>query len=83
MKIEQHPFPNNMVEINEKTKVLTSEAARKNASVDPDHQVAKHDEEKFADDRKGKKVADEGTNAKRAPGVIITRRRPRQEYRQS
>jgi hypothetical protein len=35
MKIDQHPFPANMLDAKGKTKVLTSEAAEKNASVDP------------------------------------------------
>ena len=35
MKIDQHPFPTNMLEAKGKTKVLTSETAEKNASVDP------------------------------------------------
>jgi hypothetical protein len=35
MKIDQHPFLANMLDAKGKTKVLTSEAAEKNASVDP------------------------------------------------
>ena len=35
MKIDQHPFPTNMLDAKSKTKVLTSEVAEKNASVDP------------------------------------------------
>jgi hypothetical protein len=35
MKIDQHPFPANMLDAKGKTNVLTSEAAEKNASVDP------------------------------------------------
>jgi hypothetical protein len=35
MKIDQHPFPANMLDAKSKTKVLISEAAEKNASVDP------------------------------------------------
>jgi len=35
MKIDQHPFPANMFDAKGKTKVLTSETAEKNASVDP------------------------------------------------
>ena len=47
MKIDQHPFPANMLDAKGKTKVLTSEAAEKSASVDPQHQIT-------ADDVKGK-----------------------------
>jgi len=36
MKIDQHPFPVNMLDAKGKTKILTSEAAEENASVDPD-----------------------------------------------
>jgi len=39
MKIDQHPFPANMLDAKGKTKVLTSETAEKNASVHPQHQV--------------------------------------------
>ena len=39
MKIDQHPFPTNMLDAKGKTKVLTSEAAEKSASVDPQHQI--------------------------------------------
>jgi len=35
MKIDQHPFPTNMLDAMGKTKVLTSEAAERSASVDP------------------------------------------------
>jgi hypothetical protein len=53
MKIDQHPFAVNMVEINEKkgmgkTKVLTSQSAKESRSVDPSAQV-------LADEVKGKK----------------------------
>jgi len=37
MKIDQHPFPTNMLDAKGKTKVLTSEAAERSASVDPQH----------------------------------------------
>jgi len=47
MKIDQHPFPTNMLDAKGKTKVLTSEAAERSASVDPQHQIT-------ADDTKGK-----------------------------
>ena len=48
MKIDQHPFPANMLDAKGKTKVLTSKVAEKNASVDPQHQVT-------TDDAKGKR----------------------------
>ena len=47
MKIDQHPFPTNMLDAKGKTKVLTSETAEKNISVDPQHQVT-------IDDAKGR-----------------------------
>ena len=47
MKIDQHPFLTNMLDAKGKTKVLTSKAAEKSASVDPQHQIT-------ADDAKGK-----------------------------
>jgi len=47
MKIDQHPFPTNMLDAKGMTKVLTSEAAERSASVDPQHQIT-------ADDAKGK-----------------------------
>jgi len=47
MKIDQRPFPINMLDAKGKTKVLTSEAAEKSASVDPQHQIT-------TDDAKGK-----------------------------
>jgi hypothetical protein len=43
MKIDQHPFPANMLDAKGKTKVLTSEAAEKNASVDPQHRITTDD----------------------------------------
>jgi len=43
MKIDQHPFPTNMLDAKGKTKVLTSETAEKNTSVDPQHQVTTDD----------------------------------------
>jgi len=39
MKIEQHPFPTNMLDAKGKTKVLTSEAAERSELVDPQHQI--------------------------------------------
>jgi len=47
VKIDQHPFPANMLDAKGKTNVLTSEAAEKSASVDPQHQIT-------TDDAKGK-----------------------------
>jgi len=43
IKIDQHPFHTNMLDAKGKTKVLTSEAAEKNTSVDPQHQVTTDD----------------------------------------
>ena len=45
MKIDQNPFPTNMVDIEkDKTpKVLTSDSARKNKSVDPKVQITERD----------------------------------------
>ena len=42
MKIDQNPFPTNTVEVKDKEtpKVLTSESARKNKTVDPKVQVS-------------------------------------------
>jgi len=73
MKIDQHPFPTNMLDANGKTKVLTSEAAKRNASVDPQHQIT-------TDDAKGNGVVQEGTNSGRPPrsGIVITHRRHRE-----
>jgi len=52
LKIDQHPFPTNMLDAKGKTKVLTSEAAEKSALVDPQHQIT-------ADDAKGKGLIQE------------------------
>ena len=70
MKIDQHPFPTNMLDAKGKTKVLTSEVAEKNTSVDPQHQVT-------TDDTKGKGLLEENSSSKRPPqpGVVITHRR--------
>jgi len=43
MKIDQHPFPTNMLDAKGKAKVLTSEAAERSASVDPQHQITTAD----------------------------------------
>jgi len=56
MKIDQHPFPTNMLDAEGKTKVLTSEAAKRNASVDPQHQET-------TDDAKGKGLIREGSSS--------------------
>jgi len=60
MKIDQHPFPTNMLDAKGKTKVLTSEAAERSASVDAQHQIT-------ADDAKGKGLIQEGTSSGRPP----------------
>ena len=60
MKIDQHPFPVNMLDAKGKTKVLTSETAERNASVDAQHQVT-------TDDAKGKGLIKEGTSSGRTP----------------
>ena len=60
MKIDQHPFPTKMLDAKGKTKVLTSEAVEKNASVDLQHQIT-------ADDAKGKGLIQEGTSSGRPP----------------
>ena len=63
----------NMLDAKGKTKVLTSEAAEKSASVDPQHQIT-------ADDAKGKGLIQEGTSSRRPPrsGIVITHRRHRE-----
>jgi hypothetical protein len=73
MKIDQHPFPTNMLDAKGKAKVLTSEAAERSASVDPQHQIT-------TVDAKGKGLIQEGTNSGRPPrsGIVITHRRPRE-----
>jgi len=70
MKIDQHPFPTNMLDAKGKTKVLTSEATEKSASVDLQHQIT-------TDDAKGKGLIQEGSSSGRPPrsGIIITHRR--------
>jgi len=60
MKIDQHPFPTNMLDSKGKTKVLTSEIAEKNASVDPQHQVT-------TDDAKGKGLLKESSSSRKPP----------------
>jgi hypothetical protein len=70
MKINQHPFPTNMLDTKGKTKVLTSETAEKNASVDPQHQIT-------TDDAKEKCLFKEGNSSGCPPrsSVVITHRR--------
>jgi len=77
MKIDQHPFPANMLDAKGKTKVLTSEVAEKSASVDPQHQVT-------TDDAKGKGLIKEGSSSRRPPrsGIVITHRRQRETWQQ-
>ena len=77
MKIHQHPFPTNMLVAKGKTKVLTSEAAERSASVDPQHQIT-------ATVAKGKGLIQEGTNSGRPPqsGIVITHRRYRETWQQ-
>ena len=60
MKIDQHPFPTNMLDAKGKAKVLTSEVAEKSASVDPQHQVT-------TADAKGKGLVHDGTSS----GVLL------------
>ena len=64
MKIDQHPFPTNMLDAKGKTKVLTSEAAERSASVDPQHQIT-------VDDAIDKGLIQEGTSSRRPPGPIL------------
>jgi len=57
MKIDQYPFPKNMVDVRGKknvlqTKVLMSQSAKESGAVDPRAQV-------LADEVKGKKPQDE------------------------
>jgi len=77
MKIDQHPFPTNMLDAKGKTKVLTSEAAERSASVDPQHQIT-------TADAKGKGLIHEGNSSARTPrsGIVITHRRPRETWKQ-
>jgi len=67
MKIDHHPFPTNMFDAKGKTKILTSEIAEKNASVDPQHEVT-------TNDAKGKGLLKESGSYGRPPrsGVVIT-----------
>jgi hypothetical protein len=60
MKIDQHPFLANMLDVKGRTKVLTSEAAEKNASVDPQHRIT-------TDDTKSKGLMGESGSSKKPP----------------
>ena len=66
-----------MLDAKGKTKVLTSEAAEKSASVDPQHQVT-------TDDAKGKGLIKEGGSFGRPPrsGIVITHRQHRETWQQ-
>jgi len=77
MKIDQHPFPTNMLDTKGKTKVLTSETAERNTSVDPQHQIT-------TDDAKGKGLLREGSSSRWPPrsGIVITHRRYRENWQQ-
>jgi len=77
MKIDQHPFPTNMLDAKGKTKVLMSETADKNASVDPQHHIT-------TDDAKGKGLLREGSSSGRPPlsGIVITHRRQWENWQQ-
>jgi hypothetical protein len=70
IKIDQHPFPTNILDAKGKTKVLTSEAAEKNALVDPQHQIT-------TDDAESKGLLEESGSSKKPPrpGIVITHRR--------
>jgi len=75
MKIDQHPFPTNMLDAKGKTKVLNSEAAERSASADPQYQI-------IVDDAKGKGLIQEGTSSGRPPrpSIVITHRKHRETY---
>jgi len=77
MKIDQHPFPANMLDAKGKTKILTLEAVEENASVDPQHQVT-------TDDAKGKGLIQEGSSSRKPPqsGIVITHRRHWETWQQ-
>ncbi|RLN16563.1 putative retrotransposon gag protein [Panicum miliaceum] len=69
MKIDQHPFPANMVDTGKnslQTKVLTSESAKRSGAMDPRKQVT-------LDDVKGKRrVEDEGEGSERSRRPITS-----------
>jgi hypothetical protein len=76
MKIDRHPFPANMLDAKGKTKVLTLEAAEKNASVDPQHRIT-------TDDAKSKGLLGESNSSKKPPrpGIVITHQRQQEGWR--
>ena len=61
IKIDQHPFPTNMIEVSKKnalqTKVFTSELAKNKGVVDPKAQI-------IAEEVKGKGLLEEGESSK-------------------
>jgi hypothetical protein len=57
MKIDQHPFPTNMVEVNGKAKVLTSQLAKASGAIDPEVQIS-------AEEVKGKRPIEEAECSK-------------------
>ena len=77
MKIDQHPFPTNMLDAKGKTKILTSKAAERSASVDPQHQMT-------TNDAKDKGLVQEGISSGKPPrsGILITHRRHRETWQQ-
>ena len=77
MKIDQHRFLTNMLDAKGKTKVLTSEAGERSASVDPQHQIS-------AADAEGKGLIQEGNSSGRPPrsGIVITHRRHWETWQQ-
>jgi len=77
MKIDQHPFPTNMLDAKGKTETLTSETTEKNASVDPQHWIT-------TNDAKGKGLLREGSSSGRPPrsGMVITHRRQWKNWQQ-
>jgi len=77
MKIDQHPFLVNMLDDKGKNKILTSEAAEENASVDPRHHIT-------IDDAKGKGLIQEGSSSRRPPrsSIVITHRQHQKTWQQ-
>ena len=77
MKIDQHCFPTNMLDAKGKTKVLTSEATEKSASVDPQHRIS-------TDGAKGKGLIQEGTGSRKPPrsSIVIIHRRHHKTWQQ-
>jgi hypothetical protein len=66
-----------MLDAKGKTKVLTSEATEKNASVDPQHRIT-------TDDAKSKGLLGESSSSRKPPrsGIVITHRRQQEGWRQ-